>query len=723
MADAGGLNRIARQFSGPQIANAITAGVFVAILGIMLGNIPPNILSMLLVINIALSLLILMLGIYVERPLDFSAFPSVLLMMTLFRLALNVASTKLILTSGGPNVGLNKAGAVIQFFGEVVAGNNPVIGFVIFIILIIIQAIVITKGATRIAEVAARFTLDAMPGKQMAIDADLNAGLITEAEARSRRAMISREADFYGAMDGASKFVRGDVIAGIIITVVNIIGGIFVGLIQEQLPIFEVLRRYTILTIGDGLVSQIPSLMVSTAAGVVVTRAATDEALGVNLAQQIFARPEAMFAASSALALIATIGAVISPSIVPFFLIAALIVAGGAYFRRHLEAMKRKKEEEHRREEEEVAAEVPEAVERLLEVDPMEIEIGYALIPVVDAQQGGDLLDRVSAIRRQTAIELGIVVPPIRIRDNMQLPPRVYVIRIRGNEMARGELRPDRLLAMHPSGQDTEEDIPGIKTREPAFGLPAKWIEKDERARAEMAGYQIIEPAAVLATHLSEVIKNNAHELLGRQEVQELLDNLKERNPVLVKDVLETVHVKVGVIQKTLQNLLRERVPIRNLEVILETISDYAESANHNPDTLSEYCRIALARTITHAYLDQSGKLPVISLDPRIETKLLDAMQKAGPAGIMAVDPGYGERLVGRILSEADRVISQGLHPVLITSPQIRAHLKRMCERRIPSLVVLSFNEVAAEVNLRRVGTIPFEDAPRKAEEPAGTPA
>jgi flagellar biosynthesis protein FlhA len=362
-------------------------------------------------------------------------------------------------------------------------------------------------------------------------------------------------------------------------------------------------------------------------------------------------------------------------------------------------------------------------VERLLEVDPMEIEIGYALIPVVDAQQGGDLLDRVSAIRRQTAIELGIVVPPIRIRDNMQLPPRVYVIRIRGNEMARGELRPDRLLAMHPSGQDTDEDIPGIKTREPAFGLPAKWIEKDERARAEMAGYQIIEPAAVLATHLSEVIKNNAHELLGRQEVQELLDNLKERNPVLVKDVLETVHVKVGVIQKTLQNLLRERVPIRNLEVILETISDYAESANHNPDTLSEYCRIALARTITHAYLDQSGKLPVISLDPRIETKLLDAMQKAGPAGIMAVDPGYGERLIGRILSEADRVISQGLHPVLITSPQIRAHLKRMCERRIPSLVVLSFNEVAAEVNLRRVGTIPFEDAPRKAEEPTGTPA
>ncbi|HQO36786.1 MAG TPA: flagellar biosynthesis protein FlhA, partial [bacterium] len=456
MAEAGGLNQITKRITGPQIANAIAAAIFVAILGIMLGAVPPAALSMLLVANIALSLLILMLGIYLERPLDFSAFPSVLLMMTLFRLALNVASTKLILTSGGPNAGLDKAGAVIQFFGEVVAGNNPVIGFVVFIILIIIQTVVITKGATRIAEVAARFTLDAMPGKQMAIDADLNAGLITEAEARSRRATISREADFYGAMDGASKFVRGDVIAGIIITVVNIIGGIFVGLIQENLEFFEVLRRYTILTIGDGLVSQIPSLMVSTAAGVVVTRAATDEALGANLSQQIFAKPEAMFAASSALALIATIGALISPNIVPFFLAAAVVVAAGAYFKRHLETAKRAKEEERQREEEEVAAEVPEAVERLLEVDPMEIEIGYALIPVVDAQQGGDLLDRVSAIRRQTAVELGIVVPPIRIRDNMQLPPRVYVIRIRGNEMARGELRPDRLLAMHPSGQDTD---------------------------------------------------------------------------------------------------------------------------------------------------------------------------------------------------------------------------------------------------------------------------
>jgi flagellar biosynthesis protein FlhA len=340
----------------------------------------------------------------------------------------------------------------------------------------------------------------------------------------------------------------------------------------------------------------------------------------------------------------------------------------------------------------------------------MEIEIGYALIPVVDVQQGGDLLNRVSVIRRQTALELGIIVPPIRIRDNMQLPPRVYVIRIRGNEVARGELRPDRLLAIHPSGMETAEEIPGIKTREPAFGSPAKWIEKSDRSQAEMAGYQVIEPAAVLATHLIEVIRKHAHELLGRQEVQQLLDNLKQRNPVLVNDVLQTAAVKVGVIQKVLQNLLRERVPIRDFESILETISDYAEATNYNPDALSEHCRSAQARAITRAYLDENGNLQVINLDPRIESRLLEALQKAGPAGIMAVDPGYAEHLIGRIAAEVDRVTRQGLHPVVICSPQIRSHLRRLCERRIPALVVLSFNEVAPDVSLRRAGTIQLEE-------------
>lgn len=710
MPDVGGIRRIAGRVTGPQLANALTAAGFVAILGIMLATVPPNVLSMLLVLDIGLSLLILMLGIYMERPLDFSTFPTVLLIMTFFRLSLNVASTKLILTPGEATAAPDKAGAVIQFFGQVVAAGNPVVGFVVFLILVIIQFVVITKGSGRIAEVAARFTLDAMPGKQMAIDADLNSGLITEAEARKRRADIAREADFYGAMDGASKFVRGDAIAGIVITIINIIGGILVGFLQERLTFSDVLRRYTILTIGDGLVTQIPALLIATSAGVVVTRAASEETLGGNLSRQMFARPEAMYCAATALALIAVLGALISPNIVLPFLLISLVVGGGAFLKRRVDQAERRRTEERRRREEEEAPPEPERVERLLEVDPMEIEIGYALIPVVDAQQGGDLLNRISVIRRQTALELGIIVPPIRIRDNMQLPPRVYVVRIHGNEVARGELRPDRLLAMHPSGAEAEEDIPGIKTKEPVFGLPAKWIEKSDRSQAEMAGYRVIEPAAVLATHLTEVIKDYAHELLGRQEVQELLDNLKERNAVLVNDVLQTAAVKVGVIQKVLQNLLRERVPIRNLEAILETISDYAEATSHNPDALSEYCRIALARTITQTYLDENGNLPVINLDPRIESKLLDALQKGGPAGIMAVDPGYAEQLIARILAEADEVVTHGLHPVLICSPQIRSHLKRLCERRIPALVVLSFSEVARDVSLRRVGTVQLEE-------------
>lgn len=721
MPDLGGFRRVVGQVSGAQMANVLTAAGFVAILAIMLVSVPPDVLSMLLVLDIALSLLILMLGIYMEKPLDFSTFPTVLLIMTFFRLSLNVASTKLILTAGAPGVGLDKAGAVIQFFGEVVAAGNPVIGLVVFLILVIIQFVVITKGSGRIAEVAARFTLDAMPGKQMAIDADLNAGLITEAEARKRRSDISREADFYGAMDGASKFVRGDAIAGIIITVINIIGGIMVGFFQENLGLGEVLRRYTILTIGDGLVSQLPALMISTAAGVVVTRASSEESLGGDLSRQMFARPEALYSAATALALVAVLGAMVSPNIVFPFLLVSLVIGGGAYLRKRVDKAEHQRAEERRRREEEEAPPEPERVERLLEVDPMEIEIGYSLIPVVDAQQGGDLLNRVSVIRRQTAIELGIVVPPIRIRDNMQLPPRVYVIRIRGNEVARGELRPDRLLAMHPSGAEAEEDIPGVKTREPAFGLPAKWIEESHRSQAEAAGYQVIEPAAVLATHLTEVIRNHAHELLGRREVQELLDNLKERNAVLVNDVLQTTNVKVGVIQKVLQNLLQERVPIRNLETILETISDYAESTNQNPDALSEYCRIALSRTITQAYLDENGNLPVINLDPRIESRLLDALQKGGPAGIMAVDPAYAEQLIARTLAEADQVTSEGIHPVMICSPQIRSHVKRLCERRVPTLVVLSFNEVPSDVSIRRVGTIQLEEATTASQE-AGTP-
>ncbi|MEW6235675.1 MAG: flagellar biosynthesis protein FlhA [Candidatus Omnitrophota bacterium] len=702
--------------TGPSLAkktsNVFVAAAFVGILGIMLASVPPPMLSALLAVNIAIALLVLMISLYMLDPLEFTTFPTVLLMLTIFRLALNVASTKLILTPSLGGAFSEKAGAVIQFFGEVVAGNNPVIGFVVFLILIVIQFVVITKGSGRIAEVAARFTLDAMPGKQMAIDADLNAGLITEADARKRRADIAREADFYGAMDGASKFVRGDAIAGIIITVINIIGGIGVGFTEPNFTLLGVLKTYTILTIGDGLVSQIPALLTSTAAGIVVTRASDERALGESLSSQLFAKPEAMYIAAAALFLIAALGMVMSPGMVLPFLILALLFGGGAWqIQRSAKAQLAEEEEKARAAAEEVPP-APERVESLLEVDPMEIEIGFSLIPLVDAQQGGDLLDRVSVIRRQTAVELGIIVPPIRIRDNMQLGPRQYQILIRGMKVASGEIRPDRLLAIKPDME--EDDVPGIKTIEPAFGTPAKWIEKDERSRAEMADYGIVEPCAVLATHLTEVIRSHAFDLLGRREVQELIDNLKEKNAVLVTELIETAGVKVGVIQKVLQNLLRERIPIRNLELIFEAIADYAETAQMNPDAITEYCRMNLNRIITNLYIDQNGQLPVITIDPNIESRLLEALQRAGSAGVMATDPPYADRIIQAIRLECNNAMASGFHPLILTTPQLRAHLRRLCEREIPRIVVLSYNEVAPEVPVTRISTVRAQSASEK---------
>ncbi|HOJ59809.1 MAG TPA: flagellar biosynthesis protein FlhA [bacterium] len=699
----------ARKTAAQQTANMTVAFAVVSLVGVMLGQVPPSLLSLLLAANITLALLVLMLSLYMANPLEISTFPTILLILTFFRLALNVASTKLILTPG--TGALDKAGAVIEFFGQVVAGNNPIIGFVVFLILIIIQFVVITKGSGRIAEVAARFTLDAMPGKQMAIDADLNAGLITEAEARARRAGIAREADFYGAMDGASKFVRGDAIAGIIITVINLLGGFGVGY-SENLAIVDVLQTYTILTIGDGLVTQIPALLTSTAAGVVVTRASEETALGESLAHQLFARPEAMFVAAAALFVIASLGLLFSPGIVPPFLFLALLLGGSAW---RIQRAGRATEEERKREleQEAVTPPAPESVESLLEVDPMEIEIGFSLISIVDSTQGGDLLDRVSVIRRQTAVELGIIVPPIRIRDNMQLSPRQYQIRIRGIKAAEGEIRPDRLLAMKPDMTE-EDDIPGIRTVEPAFGTPAKWIEPDERSRAEMSGYSVVEPAAVLATHLTEVIRSHAHEILGRQETQQLIDHLKERNPVLVNELIEVMHVKIGLIQKILQNLLRERVPIRHLELIFEAIADYAEMAQMNPDTLTEYCRMNLARVITYLYTDASGQLPVITLDPNIETRILEGMQRGGAAGIMATDPVFADKVISAIHQEANRAMASGYHPLVLTTPPIRAHLKRLCERSIPHLIVLSYNEIAPEVPVTRISTVRWQSESEK---------
>lgn len=708
MADATANNKL---FSSKQFANLTVAAGFIGVLAIMIGYVPPGMMSMFLVINISVSLMILMMALYLNDPLEFTTFPTVLLFITFFRLSLNVASTKLILTPS-PGIPLEKAGAVINFFGEVVAANNAIIGFVVFLILIIIQFIVITKGSGRIAEVAARFTLDAMPGKQMAIDADLNAGLISEADARKRRAAISQEADFYGSMDGASKFVRGDAVAGIIITVINLIGGIIVGFV-DGLAFTDILETYTILTIGDGLVSQIPALLVSLAAGVVVSRASDEKGLGESLTTQFLNKPEAMMVASAALFLISTLGMAVSPGIVMPFIVMALIFGGGGVF-----LIMSKRQEEVRMEEEEKAKEEeetqePEKVESLLEVDPMEIEIGFGLISIVDTSQGGDLLDRVSVIRRQTAVEMGIIVPPIRIRDNMQLQPRQYSILIRGIKVAEGELRPEKLLAMKPGG-DLSDDIPGVQGIEPAFGTPAKWIDKDERSRAEMAGYSVVEPAAVLATHLTEVIKTHSGELLGRQEVQQLLDNLKERNEVLVNEMLEGSGVKVGTVQKVLQNLLRERIPIRNLELIFEAIADNAEAAQMNPDTITEYCRMNLNRIITNLFMDHEGRLPVITIDPNIETRILEGMQRGGAAGILATDPAYAERIITLIEKNVQDAMTAGHHPLVLTTPQIRSHLRRLCERRIPNLIVLSYNEVAPDVQVTRIATVRLQNEGEK---------
>ncbi|MBZ0258473.1 flagellar biosynthesis protein FlhA, partial [bacterium] len=466
-------------------------------------------------------------------------------------------------------------------------------------------------------------------------------------------------------------------------------------------------------TIGDGLGSQIPALLTSVAAGMVVTRASEEDALGESLRKQMLGKPEALYLAAAALMFIATLGFVFTPSIVfPFTTVAGILGFAAWHAQSTITKEELEEEEEARKAEEEIPPE-PEHVETLLEVDPMEIEIGFGLIPIVDSSQGGTLLDQITVIRRQTAVELGIIVPPIRIRDNMQLGPRQYSILIRGVKVADGEIRPDRLLAMKP-GMEEEDDVPGIKTTDPAFGTPAKWIDKADRGAAEMADYNIVEPASVLATHLTEVIRQHAYDILGRQETQQLLDNLKERNGVLVSELLEGVGVKVGVIQKVLQNLLRERVPIRNLELIFEAIADYAEAAQMNPDTITEYCRMNLARIITNLYVDSSNRLPVITIDPNIEQRILEGMQRGGAAGIMATDPVYAEKVIAAVENEANAAVSSGFNPVVLTTPQIRSHLRRLCERRISSLIVLSYNEVAPEIAVTRIATVRLQSASEK---------
>jgi len=661
--------------------------VAVGIVVLLVIPLPPVVLDVLLSLNLAATFMIFLLTVYVKRPLDFSVFPSLLLLITLFRLSLNVASTRLILLHG-------YAGKVIQAFGYFVVGGNYVVGVIIFLILVVINFIVITRGATRVSEVAARFTLDSMPGKQMSIDADLNAGLITEEEARKRRFEIERQADFYGAMDGASKFVRGDAIAAIIILLVNIIGGLAIGILQHHMSPEQALRTYTLLTVGDGMVSQIPALIVSTAAGIIITRSSSESHLALDFTRQILSQPKAIAIVAFLLFLFALLPGL--PKI-PLFLLA--FVVAGLYY------MVNRGERERFHEEEklpEAPSEKKEPVEELLRIDPLEVEIGYGLIPLVDSSQGGDVLERITMIRHQVALELGIVVPPIRVRDNIQLEPNRYRIKIRGMEVAGGEIMVRHYLAMD-TGM-VERPLEGIKTKDPAFGMPAIWIKEEERERAERAGYTVASASSVLITHLTEVIKSHAHELLGRQEVKNLLDNLRQDYPAVVEELVPGL-LSLGDVQKVLQNLLRERVSIRDLLTILETLADWATQTK-NIDILTEYVRQSLARLISKQYKNDKGEIWAITLDSRLEDEISRSIEHKEKSSYIHLEPSIIQKMIDKLTPLVKKALSLQQEPIVICSPGIRIFFKRIVERFIPSLVVLSFNEIVPEVKIKNIGVV-----------------
>jgi flagellar biosynthesis protein FlhA len=677
------------------------AAASVVLVVLMIVPVPPWVLDMLLSVNITLALVILLVTLYTENALSFSVFPTLLLIVTLFRLSLNITGTRSILLHG-------YAGQVIEAFGNVVVGGNYAVGIVIFAILIIIQFVVITNGAGRVAEVAARFTLDAMPGKQLAVDADLNAGLITEAEARQRRKDIQRAADFYGAMDGASKFVRGDAIAAVIIVFVNIIGGFVVGMLQLKLPFIEAIQRFTLLTIGEGIVTQIPALLISTATGIIVTRAASEGSFGHDLTRQLVQEPRALAIGAGLLILFGMFG------LPPMFMLPmAAVLIMLAYRGRKLAKADAAKGARGAKgvagqpgapgiagAAPQPAVKPAESVVPLLSYDPMELEIGFGLIPLVDVSQGGDLLERITMIRRHAARELGIVVPPIRVRDNLQLKPSTYVVKIYGLEVTRAEVMVSRLLAMNPG--TAMSGIDGIPTTEPAFGLPALWVAESARGDAEMAGYTVIDPTSVIATHLTEIIKTHAPDLLGRQETSALLDNVKQHYPVVVDELIPNL-LTVGEVQRVLQNLLRERIPIRNLLLILENLADGAR-ASKDVDYLTEKVRAAMARHICAEY-SENGLLSVITVDPRLETLLGEAVRR-GEDAYALLDPGTVAKIYASLTKRITDAQQSGLQPIVLTSPGTRLALKRLTERAAPSLVVLSYSEIAPGLRVESIGQV-----------------
>lgn len=669
---------------------AVLGGI-IGIVLMMILPIPAWLLDILLVINIALALMILLVAMSTKEALEFSIFPSLLLITTLFRLALNVSTTKLILGTG-------HAGQVVATFGSWIAGGQIAVGFVVFLILVVVQFIVITKGSERVAEVGARFTLDAMPGKQMSIDADLNAGLINEQQARERRSKIEQEADFYGAMDGASKFVKGDAIASIIILIINLVGGFIIGMAVMGLGFQQALSTFSVLTIGDGLVSQIPALLISTASGLIVTRASSEGNLAQDLLGQLFLFPKLIYIVAVTVALLGFFTPIHVLTTLPLALLLFLVA------RKMEQNITRKSLEVEQMEEEQQMEEVrsPESVINLLQVDPIEFEFGYGLIPLADTQQGGDLLDRIIMIRRQCALELGLIVPVIRIRDNIQLKPNEYIIKLKGNNVGSGELLLNHYLAMSPGYDD--DAISGIETTEPAFGLPALWIDESTKDIAELSGYTVVDPPSVVATHLTETIKQHAHELLGRQETRSLIDNVKENYPTLVDELIPSV-LGVGDVQKVLAKLLREKISIRDMVTIFETLADYG-AYTKDTDVLTEYVRQSLSRQITQQYYRKGDMLKVITVGSALEKKIAESVQQTEQGSYVALDPVSTQTVYEKLTEQINRLVQSGQQPVVLTSPTIRMYLRQIIERTMQDIPVLSYSELEPNVEIQSVGVV-----------------
>ncbi len=673
-------------------SSAMIAMGVIAILMVMIIPIPTFLLDILLSFSITFSIIILLMSMYVLKPLQFSVFPSVLLIATLLRLSLNVASTRLILLHG--NEGTSAAGQVIKAFGTFVVGGNYVVGLIVFMVLVLINFVVITKGATRVAEVAARFTLDAMPGKQMSIDADLNAGLITDTDARRRRVEIEQEANFYGAMDGASKFVRGDAIAGIIIVFVNIIGGLIIGVLQMGMPVADAARNYTLLTIGDGLVTQVPALIVSTAAGMLVTRTAASTELGEEVKTQLFMQPRAIATASIMLFIFALVPGMPKLS----FIIVSAIIAFLAY--RVVQSIAKAKQ---KAEEAEQAA--PAAVDTTDTVSPLDalgLEVGYALIPMVDSTQGGELLQRIKALRRQLATEMGFIIPAIHIRDNLKLRPDEYSVLLRGVEVSRGSIMLGHYLLILADDKDMK--IKGIPAKEPAFGLPALWISEREKDAVQMKGHVVVDPATVITTHLTELIKTYADEILGRQEVQALLDNLEQLYPRVVKEIVPKT-VPVSLVHRVLQRILRERISIRDLLTIIETVGEHA-GATKNADILTGYVRQALARAITKQYQDRDGNITVMIMSPDIEDKISQSVQHTEYESFVSPDPNIVKKMVTNLQKLINIFMSSGMQPIILCSPNNRIYFHKILEKFYPNMVILAHNEISRGVNVKSVGMV-----------------